>query len=375
MVIFRLKGLCMRPTQNSILAYVWETLKKNLAVLFLLFTVLILINCYIGFDLTIFFFLTISFSLVVMDTLRQSFERKQKEQSIIRANEAKSEFLANMSHEIRTPMNGILGMLDLSLDDDLDRQIQHNLMTAKSCANNLLELINDILDISKIEARKFKIETLECASNQLLAEIQNLMEVRARAKEIDFNVSLKTPIPAQIITDPTRLRQCLINLIGNAMKFTDEGYVHLTVSMEEDSDKRILRFDVEDTGIGICDDDMERIFDIFSQADRSISRQFGGTGLGLAITRNLTEMMGGKIHAQSVPGKGSVFSLELPCRRVESNGSMITTIDTSLENAILKPEDFQFSGRVLVAEDDLVNQQVIKRTLEKTGVSVEIYKK
>ncbi|MHC4104041.1 MAG: PAS domain-containing sensor histidine kinase, partial [Planctomycetota bacterium] len=225
------------------------------------------------------------------------------------ANNAKSEFLANMSHEIRTPMNGIVGMLTLALNKEREEKIREYLTIAKTCADNLLNLINDILDISKVEAGKLAIEIIDCNVDEILSVINSGMRPSALEKGIGFDIVLITDVPERIKTDPTRLNQCLVNLIGNAVKFTETGGVTVELSLEEMGDKPFVRFDVVDTGIGIPVDQQKSIFDKFMQADSSTTRKHGGTGLGLAITKQLTELLGGDLTLTSEPGKGSTFSV------------------------------------------------------------------
>ena len=211
------------------------------------------------------------------------------------ANAAKSRFLANMSHEIRTPMNGIMGMLDLALDEDINNQVRDYLQTSKSSAKALLAIINDILDVSKIEAGKVSLEIVDCDVEQLLLDIDALLRPQIVDKHLDFRILFDTPVPKIIQTDPTRLRQCLINLIGNAIKFTDQGHVHIKLSVHPGQEGQVFTFTVEDTGIGIPRERQADIFDSFTQADDSTTRKYGGTGLGLTITKQLTELLGGTL--------------------------------------------------------------------------------
>ncbi len=228
-------------------------------------------------------------------------------------NRAKSEFLANMSHEIRTPMTAILGYADLLLNEEgLEKAPPHwrqNLRTIKRNGEHLLELINDILDLSKIEAEKLQIEPTRCSPVQLVAEVVSLMRVQAKAKHLKLETELVGPLPETMLTDPLRLRQVLVNLVGNAIKFTDHGEVRIAVRLTDDSGHPRLCFDVTDTGIGIDEEQVGKLFQPFNQVDNSSTRKFGGTGLGLCISKRLAEALGGSIEVRSKPGTGSTFSV------------------------------------------------------------------
>ncbi|MHC4535371.1 MAG: PAS domain-containing hybrid sensor histidine kinase/response regulator [Planctomycetota bacterium] len=289
------------------------------------------------------------------------------------ANQAKSQFLANMSHEIRTPMNGIMGMLELAMDEPLDDKVEDYLQTAKLSADTLLAIIDDILDISKIEAGKICIEIIDCSLKQLLCEIYALMRPQAEQKGIELTISIETPVPEQIRTDPTRLRQCLLNLVGNAVKFTDSGYVRVHVNGQDGKGGATIRLEVEDTGIGIELDKQKLIFEAFTQADYTTTRKFGGTGLGLVITRNLAKLLGGKISLDSGSGEGSTFSLTIPAGVDVGKGPMMTEFNPDLAGA-REPLDIstQFSGKILVVEDDSASQKTILAILNKLGLETDI---
>jgi signal transduction histidine kinase len=225
------------------------------------------------------------------------------------ANKAKSEFLANMSHEIRTPLNGVLGFTDL-LAKHIDRGQSDvcldYIKTVKASGKHLLELINDVLDISKIEAGQLQIETVRCCPHEVIAQVTSVLRAQAQGKGLDLQYRWATRIPESIESDPGRLRQLIMNLVGNAVKFTDEGFVCITARLDTDTQR--LSISVEDTGVGIPAEKLDGIFDPFVQADNSVTRKFGGTGLGLAISRKLAIAMGGGLAVESDLGGGSCFT-------------------------------------------------------------------
>ena len=295
-----------------------------------------------------------------------------------KADRAKSEFLANMSHEIRTPMNSVIGFSEVLAQEDLTEEQQKYVNLIWRSGKNLMRIINDILDFSKIEAGKLEMDMIECAISQILADIDEMLRPMAQDKGLDFKILQSGQLPMKITTDPERVHQCLVNLVSNAIKFTDKGYVHVKVAMEYRSDNLpYLRFDIEDSGIGIKSQDRERIFESFTQADGSTRRKYGGTGLGLAITGHLSRLLGGELILSSEEGKGSTFSLVIPVGHdltklltlgVESTTSQFSRLNERNKNI----QQIKFSGRVLVAEDVETNQVLAKVLLSHIGLDVTV---
>jgi len=293
------------------------------------------------------------------------------------ASEAKSEFLANMSHEIRTPMNGVIGFSEVLAESELTEEQRNHINLILDSGNCLLQIINDILDFSKIEAGKLDIEVIDCSLGRLLSSIDSQLRPQVEKKGLAFEIIQETNLPTRLRTDPVRVRQCLINLVSNAIKFTDDGHIKIRVSLRYINNKPYIRFDVEDTGIGIPLEKQKLVFGAFNQADGGTSRKFGGTGLGLAITKQLAHLLGGKLSLVSEVGKGSTFSLTVAAgvERLSEHwmrsGGLARELDSELQPPT-KLQDKRFTGRVLVAEDSKTNQVLIELLLKQMGLDVTI---
>ncbi len=309
--------------------------------------------------------------------LKEAYEEAKK------ATRSKSEFLANMSHEIRTPMTAILGFTDfLRTEGDLSIAPKHRIESIDTIERNgqyLLELINDILDLSKIESGQFETERIECSPYAIAKDVVSLLKFRAKEKGIIFNVRIDGLIPEAILSDPTRLRQILVNLAGNAIKFTETGSIDIVIRLLSWPGKEAkIQFDVIDTGIGLKEHQIEKIFQSFSQADTSVTRKYGGTGLGLSISKRLTEILGGDISVSSVIGEGSTFSFTVTTGRIK-NVKMIGSDSKEISsekfknNEMNEETDHPLQGcRVLIAEDGPDNQRLFGFILEKAGIEVTI---
>ncbi|MDA1160175.1 MAG: ATP-binding protein [Planctomycetota bacterium] len=322
--------------------------------------------------------------------------QKQK-QAAESANEAKSRFLANMSHEIRTPLTSILGYADELLTDDLSEEDTRQAVEMVSRnGRHLLELVNDILDLSKIEADRLNVELMDVSPAMIATDVVSSLRGRAAEKRLDLRVHFRNAIPETIQSDPTRLRQILTNLVGNAIKFTTEGSVEvwigmsplnngttipepgrgsssLTASLLPSSTESLLYFDVVDTGVGITPEQIEQLFQPFTQADSTTTRKFGGTGLGLTISRKLARLLGGDVTVRSVQNQGSTFTASVSTGPLQ-NVRLLTDADiesTVADNGLVTPQaSLRLSSRVLLAEDAPDNRLLISRILERYGASV-----
>ncbi|MCK4658020.1 MAG: PhnD/SsuA/transferrin family substrate-binding protein [Phycisphaerae bacterium] len=298
------------------------------------------------------------------------------------ATQAKSEFLANMSHEIRTPMTAILGFTETMLDPDLsDSQRFSVLQTIRRNGEHLLQIINDILDISKIEAGKFEVERIPCSPVRVIAEVKSLMQVWAHTKNLPFDIEYIGAIPETIQSDPTRLKQILVNLVGNAIKFTETGGVRLiTRFVKRSSDQKVeepyLQFDIIDSGIGITEEQATHLFQPFTQADSTTTRRFGGTGLGLTISKHLANMLGGDITIDSKPGEGSTFRVTTVTGSLEDVKMLNNPAQATIahEETLVSAYTTAFTPacRMLLAEDGEDNQCFISYILRKAGAQVEV---
>ena len=308
--------------------------------------------------------------------LEQKNEELEKALSVAReATRMKSRFLANMSHEIRTPMNGVLGMTDFLLGTGLNTEQQEYAESIKRSADSLLALINDILDLSRIEAGKLRLERTEFSLQSTIAETTSLFALQARAKGLEFVSALAPGLPENALGDAGRLRQVLTNLLGNAIKFTERGQVGLKAEIAGQTREEIqLKFTVHDSGIGIPSDEQGRLFDAFTQVDESNTRKYGGTGLGLAISKQLVELLGGEIGLESAPGKGSRFwftaSFGKSTRPTATPRVLAAKSQTgTAQRAAASPIDA--SMRILLAEDNEINQRITLRLLQKLGLSAD----
>ncbi len=316
-------------------------------------------------------------------------DRKQAEQNLIEAhaaaeeaNRAKSAFLANMSHEIRTPLTAMLGFAEiLGEEDTASHKMEHRkniTETIQKSGNHLLTIINDILDLSKIEANKMTVEKVETSPLRLLCEVETLMLPSATGKGIILDVSLSNPLPDRIQCDPTRLRQVLLNLVGNSIKFTEAGRIQIKASSICENNRTFLVVDIEDTGMGMSGEQTERVFSPFGQADNSMTRIHGGTGLGLSLSRRFARMMGGDVQLLHTEiGRGSCFRMQVPLETVADAKWFVSLEQFKISMKGNAPEEpptsskMKLAGRILLAEDGIDNQRLIAFHLRSAGATVD----
>jgi len=365
-----------------------------------------------GLVVALVLFATFGLSVILASRMQRTVEARTAELSAVNADliiardkameasRAKSEFLAHMSHEIRSPMNGIIGMTELALGTPLTPEQQDYLQTVRASAGSLLEILNDILDFSKIESRRLRLESVAFALADVVNEALRPLAVRADQKALELLVEVDPAVPSTLIGDPLRLRQILVNLVGNAIKFTEKGHVLVAIRREPDRDEPgMLRFSVADTGTGIALEHQEAIFEAFSQADGSTTRTFGGTGLGRAISSTLVSMMQGRIWVESAPGDGSTFSFTANFgvgpdvitsreQRLPPGPRALVVDDNAVTRRVLDAEASRVkkaegrrepsmppmvkARKVLLAEDNIVNQRVAVGLLERRGHHVTV---
>jgi signal transduction histidine kinase/DNA-binding response OmpR family regulator len=315
------------------------------------------------------------------DRIRQRTEDLERAMhTALNASQAKSEFLANMSHELRTPMNGLLGMLDLALDGSISGEQKDQLETAQRCAYSLLGLLNDILDLSKIEAGKMLLEKIPFDARVVVEDCVKSQAAKAAQKKIDLRFVAGAMPPANLLGDPLRVRQIVANLLSNAIKFTDQGRVLVKLDCARldcaklagasgAAERVTLTISVSDTGPGIPPEKLPAIFEKFTQADGSITRKYGGTGLGLAITKRLVEIHGGEVRVESQVGKGSTFRVTLPCEVAPATVARVLPLQTETRSETPPSESL---SRLLLVEDNLVNQKVVLAILRKKGYRIDV---
>jgi signal transduction histidine kinase/DNA-binding response OmpR family regulator/ABC-type amino acid transport substrate-binding protein len=307
----------------------------------------------------------VQFHYFIDETIKKEYESRLLEtvEAVEAASASKSAFLANMSHEIRTPMNSIIGFSELAMDDDISLKTKDYLSRIIENSNWLLQIINDILDISKVEAGKMELESIPFDLHEVFTSCRTIILPKAKEKNLVLHFYAEPSTGKMLLGDPTRLRQVIINLLSNAVKFTSTGAVKLLADIIETENNRItIRFEVKDSGIGMTPEQIEKIYEPFAQADSGTTRKYGGTGLGLAITKRIVDLMGGKLAVDSTPGVGSIFSFNLKFGTIDApEGVRQAAIASKIDKPI-------FEGEVLLCEDNHMNQQVICDHLERIGL-------
>lgn len=309
-------------------------------------------------------------------------ERKNAEESLLRKSDQaeessrlKTEFLANVSHEIRTPMNGIIGFVDLLAMENLSEQQAEWITIVRKCGQELLSLIDDILDISKIEADQLRVDLCQFAVLDILDDVRKLLAPSIKAKDLSFVIDCADDTPASMNSDPQRLRQILSNLLINALKFTDQGHISVRTRSDILHGHPAVRFEVTDTGVGIAPEEQDIIFEVFKQVDSSASRKYEGSGLGLAICKRLTDLLGGRIWVESCLGKGTTFVFVLPLE-TPLPSSTANKIELSKQDVVSPMGEpagiLRLEGRVLLAEDSQINRNLFKIILERVGLQVDL---
>lgn len=321
-----------------------------------------------------FYIITTFLSGIIVGLLYSQYRDRQlrlEREAALKESRIKSEFLANMSHEIRTPMNAIMGMVTVLLDTPLNESQRDYLHTMRNSCDSLLEVINDVLDFSKIEAGKFTIENITYSIEGIVHEAVDLFILKAKEKDLELIAEIDESVPHYLVGDPTRVRQILINLIGNAIKFTEKGSVSVTITYDASSnDEGTLMGFVKDTGIGMPKNKITRLFREYSQLDASTARRFGGSGLGLAISRKLAETMGGHMTASSIEGIGSTFVFSFKTRPATEEEQKV--FHNLHEHVDYTSDAIDKGLKILIVEDNLTNQRVLQLLLKHLGLEADV---